>query len=58
MVSKHIISEVNDGNKVVVVVSAQGKTTDKLIAEELSITKNPVKKTLENLRRKFSFSLK
>jgi len=44
MVSSHIISEVDNGNKVVVVVSAQGKTTDKLIAEELEITKNPIKR--------------
>ena len=42
MVSKHIISEVDSGNKVVVVVSAQGKTTDKLISEEMSIIKNPI----------------
>lgn len=33
-----------NGNKVVVVVSAQGKTTDKLISEELEITKNPIKR--------------
>ena len=44
MVSGHIISEVENGNKVVVVVSAQGKTTDKLISEEMAITKNPVKR--------------
>lgn len=44
IVAKHIISEVDKGNKVVVVVSAQGKTTDKLISEEISITKNPVKR--------------
>lgn len=41
MVSEHIIKEVERGNKVVVVVSAQGKTTDKLIAEEAEISKNP-----------------
>lgn len=44
MVSNHIIAEVKNENKVVVVVSAQGKTTDKLIAEELAITKNPIKR--------------
>lgn len=44
MVSKHIISEKENGNKVVVVVSAQGKTTDKLISEEMEITKDPVKR--------------
>jgi len=43
IVSEHIISEVEKGNRVVVVVSAQGKTTDKLIAEEAEITKNPIK---------------
>ncbi len=43
-VAEHIIDEVRKGNKVVVVVSAQGKTTDKLIAEEAEITKNPNKR--------------
>lgn len=42
LVAEHIISEVKNGNKVVVVVSAQGKTTDKLISEELEIIKNPI----------------
>lgn len=41
MVSEHILNEVKKENKLVVVVSAQGKTTDKLIAEEAEITKNP-----------------
>lgn len=44
LVSNHIIKEIEKGNKVVVVVSAQGKTTDKLIAEEAEITKNPNKR--------------
>lgn len=44
MVSEHIIKEVEKGNKVVVVVSAQGKTTDKLISEEVEITNNPDKR--------------
>lgn len=44
MVADHIITEVKNGNKVVVVVSAQGKTTDRLISEEMSITKDPVKR--------------
>ena len=39
IVSEHIIDEVEKGNKVVVVVSAQGKTTDRLISEEKEITK-------------------
>jgi len=34
LVAEHIISEVNNNNKLVVVVSAQGKTTDRLITEE------------------------
>ncbi len=37
-VASHIIREVENKNQVVVVVSAQGKTTDKLIAEEKEIT--------------------
>ena len=41
LVSEHIIKEKNKGNKVVVVVSAQGKTTDKLISEEKEISENP-----------------
>lgn len=44
MVTEHIIREVNKNNKVVVVVSAQGKTTDRLIAEESEITKTPNKR--------------
>ena len=43
-VSKIIINEYNQGNKVVVVVSAQGKSTDKLIQEEVEITENPNKR--------------
>ena len=43
-VCKHIIREVENGKKLVVVVSAQGKTTDKLILEEQEITKNPCKR--------------
>lgn len=38
-VSEHIIEEINKKNQVVVVVSAQGKTTDRLIAEEKEVTK-------------------
>ena len=41
IVSEKIIEEAEKGNQVVVVVSAQGKTTDKLIAEEAEITKKP-----------------
>ncbi len=41
-ICKHIIREYNKGQKVVVVVSAQGKTTDRLISEEKDITENPL----------------
>lgn len=43
-VAEHIIGEVEKGNKVAVVVSAQGKTTDKLISEETEISENPDKR--------------
>ena len=43
-VCKHIINEYNKNNKVVVVVSAQGKTTDKLVSEESEISNNPDKR--------------
>ncbi len=43
-VCRHILKEVNKGNQVVTVVSAQGKTTDRLIQEELEITNNPSKR--------------
>ena len=41
MVTEHILNEVEKEKKLVVVVSAQGKTTDRLISEEAEITKNP-----------------
>lgn len=41
IVCQHIINEYEKGNKVVVVVSAQGKMTDRLIKEEKEITLNP-----------------
>lgn len=44
LVTEQIINEVKKGNKVVVVVSAQGKTTDKLIAEEAELSKKPDKR--------------
>lgn len=43
-VCDHIIKEYNLGNNVLAVVSAQGKTTDKLICEELEITNEPSKR--------------
>ena len=44
LVCKHIIKSVKEGNKVIVVVSAQGNTTDNLIKEEQELTKNPIKR--------------
>lgn len=43
-VCKHIIKEYSLGNKILVVVSAQDKITDKLINEELEITDKPSKR--------------
>lgn len=43
-VCKHITKEKNKGNAVVVVVSAQGKTTDDLISQEKEITDKPNKR--------------
>lgn len=43
-VCKHITKEKNKGNAVVVVVSAQGDTTDDLIKEENEITEKPNKR--------------
>jgi len=43
-VCKHIIREYEAGSNVVVVVSAQGDTTDELISEEAEITDEPSKR--------------
>lgn len=43
-VCKHIIKEYEKNQKIVVVVSAQGKTTDKLVEEEKEISSNPDKR--------------
>jgi len=43
-ICKRITKEYDEGNDVVVVVSAQGKTTDKLIMEEAEITNQPDKR--------------
>ena len=43
-VCRHIIKEYENNNKVVVVVSAQGNTTDILIKEESEISTNPNKR--------------
>lgn len=50
MVVSHIVQAKNAGDKVVVVVSAQGKTTDRLISEETEIIKNPIKNRESFLR--------
>lgn len=43
-VCMHIIKEYQKNKKVVVVVSAQGKTTDKLVLEEKELSSNPDKR--------------
>lgn len=43
-VCNHITKEFEKGNNVAVIVSAQGKTTDKLISEEKEITDTPSKR--------------
>ncbi len=43
-VCKHVIKEYEANNRVVVVVSAQGKTTDRLVLEEQEISNNPDKR--------------
>ena len=48
-VAGHIITEVKKGNKVVVVVSAQGKTTDELIKEAMSLSSVPNERELDVL---------
>lgn len=48
-VCKHIIREYNSKKQVVVVVSAQGKTTDQLIREALEIDKNPSQREIDML---------
>ena len=50
MVVNHIVQAKDAGNKIVVVVSAQGKTTDRLISEEAEIIKNPIKNRESFLR--------
>lgn len=48
-VAKRIVSTVKDGNKVVAVVSAQGKTTDTLIEQARAISENPPKREMDML---------
>jgi aspartate kinase len=47
--AKRIINEVNNGNEVVVVVSAMGKTTDELVGLAAQISKNPSKREMDML---------
>ena len=51
LVANKIINQYDKGNKVVVVVSAQGKTTDRLIeeAKELSLSSNVSQRELDTL---------
>ena len=48
-VCKHITKEYNKKNKIIVVVSAQGKTTDNLIKEAIEINDNINKRELDTL---------
>lgn len=48
-ISKHITKEYDAGNKVIVVVSAQGKTTDNLIKEAKAINEDIDKRELDAL---------
>ncbi len=48
-VCKHILNEYKEGNKVVVVVSAQGKTTDRLLKEAREIDYNLDQRELDML---------
>lgn len=48
-VASRVIDAYNDGNKVVVVVSAQGDTTDDLIEKAMEINKAPSKREMDML---------
>ncbi len=48
-VARRVIATVAKGHQVVVVVSAQGKTTDSLIKQARSISKNPPKREMDML---------
>jgi aspartate kinase len=47
--ARRIFNEVNNGNEVVVVVSAMGKTTDELVRLTGEISKNPSKREMDML---------
>lgn len=48
-VARRVVDTVKQGHQVVVVVSAQGKTTDSLIQQARSIAKNPPKREMDML---------
>lgn len=48
-VANRVIAEVNSGNKVVVVVSAMGKTTDELVKLASELSSNPSKREMDML---------
>lgn len=48
-ICKHITNEYDKGNKVIVVVSAQGETTDKLLRQAKEISTEPPKRELDVL---------
>ena len=49
IVAKKIIDFYNKNNRIIVVVSAQGKTTDKLISEANELSRNPNKRDMDVL---------
>ena len=48
-VAKQIIEDVKAGHQIVVVLSAQGKTTDQLIAKAKELNPNPSKREMDML---------
>jgi aspartate kinase len=48
-VARRVMSEVEEGNEVVIVVSAMGKTTDELVKLAGQISKNPSKREMDML---------
>lgn len=48
-VARRVVATAREGHQVVVVVSAQGKTTDLLIAKAKEISPNPPKRELDML---------
>lgn len=48
-IAKKVINRKREGNKLIVIVSAMGKTTDKLVSLSNEISKNPSKRELDRL---------